>query len=107
MRNPSPSTTSVAEIVTFRLTPDTSSGDFITAAKNTDPFLRATGQVLSRTLSCDADGLWTDHITWRSMQAAQDSAAKAMQHPDFAPFLSMIAPQDMTMRHAPVLMQMD
>ena len=107
MRSPSNPSHQVAEIVTFRLNPGVSQVDFIAAAEQTGPLLRASGQVMSRALSCDNDGLWTDHITWVSMQAAQDTAASILKDPAFAPFLSMIAPQDMSMRHAPILMQMD
>jgi hypothetical protein len=41
------------------------------------------------------------------MGIAKSTAEVAMQHPDFAPLLSMIDPDSVALRHAPVLMQMD
>ncbi|MEM6372702.1 MAG: hypothetical protein AAF727_07980 [Pseudomonadota bacterium] len=51
--------TTTAEIVTFRRvqSTDTAAGDDI------GPFLRSTGDMISRTQSTDDTGLWTDHIT--------------------------------------------
>jgi hypothetical protein len=92
----------VAEIVTFRLVEGADPAAFTKAAEGITPFLRSTGVVLSRTLSADANGLWTDHITWTSMQAATDAAAQMMERAEAAPFLSMIDPDTVEMRHAPV-----
>jgi hypothetical protein len=97
----------VAEIVTFHLKPGTTSADFLAAAAKTEAFLRASGHVISRTLSRDDTGLWTDYIVWTDMKTAQTMAAQAMQHADFAPLMSMIAPEDVQLRHAPILFQMD
>ena len=57
-------------------------------------------------LSADADGLWTDHIAWTSMQAATDAAARMMESPEALPFLSMIDPDTVEMRHAPILLSL-
>ena len=92
----------VAEIVTFRLSDDADPAAFTKAADGMTSFLRSTGAVLSRTLSADAKGLWTDHITWTSMQEARDAAALMMERPEAAPFLSMIDPDTVEMRHAPI-----
>jgi hypothetical protein len=92
----------VAEIVTFRLIAGADPAAFTAAADGMTPFLRGTGAVLSRTLSVHADGLWTDHITWTSMQAATDAAARMMESPEAVPFLSMIDPDSVEMRHAPI-----
>ena len=59
---PDPKAT-VAEIVTFRLAAGADPAAFLTAAAAVEPMLRAGGDVIARTLSCDDDGLWTDHIT--------------------------------------------
>ncbi|NNE53866.1 MAG: hypothetical protein HKN30_15870 [Sulfitobacter sp.] len=90
-------TDTVAEIVTFRLTEGTPA-----AARTLEPMLRTSGQVLSRRLSCDAEGIWTDHITWRSMKEAKETAATLMQDPAAAPMMAMIAPEGVSMRHAAV-----
>ena len=94
--------TPVAEIVTFRLVDGTDPEVFTTSAEAILPFLRNTGAMTGRILSRDRDGLWTDHLTWTSLEAAQ-SAAKAMfDRPEAAPFMHMIDAATMTMRHAPI-----
>lgn len=92
----------VAEIVTFRLVENADATAFADAAGEMTPFLRNTGAVLSRTLSVDEDGLWTDHITWTSMKAATSAADAMMQQAEAAPFMQMIAPDTVQMRHAPI-----
>ncbi|WP_415402609.1 hypothetical protein [Tateyamaria sp. SN3-11] len=94
--------TKTAEIVTFRLKPGTDPAAFAEAAENMMPFLHGTGDMIARTLSCDENGLWTDHITWTNRTAA-DTAAKAMfARPEAAPFMALIDPEGMDMRHATI-----
>ena len=90
----------VAEIVTFRLIDGADPATFVANARALEPKLRATGQVLSRTLSAAEDGTWTDHITWTSMQAAKAAAEQIMADPDAAPMMQMIDPEGVEMRHA-------
>ena len=61
--------------------------------------------MLSRTLSRDDSGLWTDHVLWTSRSAAEAAAAALMQDPVAQPFLAMIAPDGLTLRHAAVHLQ--
>lgn len=92
----------VAEIVTFRLIDGINPETFTKAAEAMLPFLRGTGAMTGRILSCDPDDQWTDHLTWTSQEAGQ-SAAKAMfDRPEAAPFIQMIDPATMSMRHAPI-----
>ncbi|MEM6891503.1 MAG: hypothetical protein AAF636_25775 [Pseudomonadota bacterium] len=93
-------TPTVAEIVTFRLKPDVNPDEFSAAAHAMTPFLRSTGAMLSRSLSADQNGLWTDHITWTTMKAAQEAAKAMFEQPEAGPFMGMIDPADMVMRHA-------
>jgi hypothetical protein len=97
----------MAEIVTFRLVPGADPDAFARAAQALTPFLRETGAVLGRSLSRDADGLWTDHVLWASLDQAQEAAARLMQRPEAQPFLAMIAPEGVTMRHAAIHLQME
>jgi hypothetical protein len=92
----------VAEIVTFRLAEGADPAAFAKAADGMTPYLQGTGAVLSRTLSVDEDGIWTDHITWTSLQAATSAAEKMMQAPQAMPFMQMIAADTVQMRHAPI-----
>lgn len=91
--------TPVAEVVTFRLVAGADPAEFAAAAHGMTPFLTATGAVLSRNLSQGQNGLWTDHIIWTGMQAAKDAAARIMQEPAAAPFMALIDPDTVTLRH--------
>ena len=93
----------VAEIVTFQLKKDAETTAFLDAATKMDPFLKGTGAVLARTLSKDPQGVWTDHIIWRSLATARATAAQMMADPVAAPMLQMIDPEQVRMSHAPVL----
>ena len=97
----------VVEIVTFRLNDGTDPAAFVAAAQDMGPFLRNTGAMIARTLSSDDTGLWTDHITWTSLKAATSAAAQMFERPEAQPFMSMINPEGMDMRHAPVHLQQE
>lgn len=99
------SQTPIAEIVTFRLAAGTDVDTFTKAAEAMMPFLRSTGAMTGRILSCDPDGTWTDHITWTSLEAAKSAAKEMFDRPEAAPFMQMINPENMSMRHAPILFQ--
>lgn len=100
-------TQTVAEFVTFRLNAGISDQNFLAAAAQTRAFLDDSGGMIRRTLSKDDSGNWTDHILWKSMDIAKSTAEIAMQHPSFAPMMSMIDVGSVDLRHANVLMQMD
>ena len=97
----------VAEFVTFRLNAGVSDQSFLAAAAQTRVFLNDSGGMIRRSLTKDDSEMWTDHILWKSMGIAKSTAEIAMQHPDFAPMMSMIDVGSVELRHAPVLMQMD
>ena len=97
----------IAEIVTFRLVDGAKPTDFVTAAQALTPMLAATGHVKSRTLSMDADGTWTDHIIWTSMEVAKATAEQMMADPAAAPMMQMIDPENVQMRHAPIQYQQE
>lgn len=97
----------VAEIVTFRLVEGTDPAAFVAAADEMGPFLRSTGAMLARTLSSDETGLWTDHITWISLNAATTAAREMFQRPEAQPVMSMIDRDSIDMRHAPIRLQQE
>lgn len=99
--------TKTVEIVTFRLNDGCTAQDFAKAAAGIEPFLRETGGMIRRTLSADADGLWTDHILWDSEEAAKSAAAAVMQHPAAGPMMAMIDGPSATMRHAVLHLQQE
>lgn len=97
----------VAEIVTFRLVDDANVSAFLDAATGMEPFLKSTGAMIARTLSRDEDGLWTDHIVWTSMSAAKEAADAMMKRPEAEPFMALIAPDGVQMRHAHIRLQQE
>jgi hypothetical protein len=96
-----------AEFVTFSLKDGVSDDAFVQAAKAISPYLRKSGNVVSRSLSRDDDGLWTDHIVWVSMKSAEETAAAVMQQPEFGKMAEMINQDSMNLRYASIVMQMD
>ncbi|MEQ3707814.1 hypothetical protein [Tateyamaria sp.] len=103
----SATTNPVAEVVTFRLIEGTDPATFVAAADDMGPFLRGTGAMVKRTLSVDDTGLWTDHITWTSLDAAKAAAAQMFEQPEAQPFMAMISPEGVDMRHAPIQLQQE
>ncbi|GFE65854.1 antibiotic biosynthesis monooxygenase family protein [Litoreibacter roseus] len=106
-RGQSAETTHVAEIVTFRVADGISDWDFIAAAKTTEAFVQAAPGFISRTLSQDEDGLWTDYVIWASMDDAKAAAEAIMKDDTVLPFLNAIKPNSVAMRHAEILIQME
>lgn len=99
--------TSVLETVTFRLFPAADPGAFLAAAHDTAPALRRQPGFVARRLVLGGDGLWTDHVEWADGAAAQAAAQAVMADPAFAPFMALIDPATVDMRHAPILWRMD
>lgn len=97
----------VLEIVTFQLVDGTDVENFLNAAQATETMLRDHGSLVRRFLTMDETGVWTDVIEWTSKDEALAAAEAAMQHPDFAPFGSMIDTETLHMRHAPILWRME
>jgi hypothetical protein len=92
----------VAEIVTFTLTPGTDPDRFARAAAALDPWLAAAPGFLGRCLSCAPDGTWTDHVLWADLPAAMAAAEALPARPEAAAFLAGIDMPSVTMRHAQV-----
>ncbi|WP_050930532.1 hypothetical protein [Aestuariivita boseongensis] len=99
--------TKTVEIVTFRTHPQHSAGDVHQAAAAMKGFLHETGGMAQRTLSQDADGLWTGHILWNSLEDAQRAAARIGTAPEAQAFIAMIDGPSVTMRHATLHLQME
>ena len=106
MRTPAPALP-VLEIVSFRLADATSDVAFLDAAQATAQPLRAQPGFQRRILVRAADGTWTDHVHWASLPQAMAAAEALMVDPAFGPFMALIDAASVTMRHEPVLWQMD
>jgi hypothetical protein len=96
-------TTQVAEIVTFRLKPGATQAAFLEAMQQMQPFVDRSGGVIERTISCDAEGLWTDHVLWSDGAKAKALAEAFMSAPETEAARGLIDETTVAMRHAPVL----
>jgi len=94
--------TTTAEIVTFRLNSGATHTQFLDAMHRMQPFVDRHGGILGRTLSCDADGIWTDHVLWDSLEAAQELAAAFMTAPETEMARALVDADTVQMRHATV-----
>lgn len=99
--------TPVLEIVTFRLVEGTDGAAFLDAARGTEAMLRDRGALVRRFLTVDEDGLWTDVVEWTSRDAALAAAEAVMAEPSFQPFMAMIDPDSVAIRHASILWRVD
>lgn len=97
----------VAEVVSFRLMPGTDPAAFAHAAQGTEALLRATPGFIRRRLVQADDGQWTDWVEWQNLMTARQAAEAVMAAPEFAPFMAMIDPATVAMRHDAVIVAMD
>ncbi|MDJ0994076.1 MAG: hypothetical protein QNI90_10905 [Dinoroseobacter sp.] len=96
----------VLEHGTFRLLPGTEVEAFVAAAEKTEDFLKRTGHVKARYLTCDGDGLWNDLIVWTSQDAARQAFEEVQSLPEFQAFFAPIDGESVEMRHPRILWQM-
>ena len=95
------------EVVTFRLVPGADPADFLIAAQATEAPLRAQAGFLRRRLAKGADGQWTDWVEWQDAQSAEAAAGAMMAEAAFAPFMALIDPASIVMRHDALALAMD
>ena len=95
------------EVVTFRLVPGADAADFLNAARATEIPLRDQPGFLRRRLVQGADGQWTDWVEWRDVAAATAAAEAMMAAPAFGPFMALIDPESVVMRHDALTFAMD
>ena len=88
------------EVVTFRLVAGAD-------AAVTEVPLRGQPGFLRRRLVQSADGTWTDWVEWRDMPSAQAAAEAMMAAPAFGPFMALIDPDSVVMRHDMLTFAMD
>ncbi len=93
----------VVEIVTFALRQGVDTAGFARAAAALDPWLAACSGFIGRCLSRSPDGIWTDHLCWSDMAAAEAAAATLPTRPEAGAFLAAIAPDSITMRHETIV----
>jgi hypothetical protein len=95
--------TLIAEIVTFRTVGSAPDDTVVRAAGALAPFLAGCDGFVSRALSRDKGGTWTDHVLWTRLDLAEAAAGRMMHEPAAAAFLALIDMETVRMTHAPVL----
>ncbi len=94
------------ELVSFRLTPGTDRAAFVANAALTEAVVRRQPGFVARMLTEDADGLWSDIVTWASHSDALAAAEAVMAHPDFGAFGAMIDGSTLRMSHSTLVWRM-
>ncbi|MDU8945906.1 antibiotic biosynthesis monooxygenase family protein [Ovoidimarina sediminis] len=97
----------VAEIVRFRLANGVTENAFLDATRGMQPLVAATPGFVSRRLSKNEDGSWTDYVTWTDMARARSAAKTIFANPETKPFIDAIDGASVDMRHEAILMQME
>lgn len=96
------SESNVAEIVRFRTLPGYTAPDVRTRAGAISGWLAACPGFVERTLSCDSDGVWTDHLLWQDLACAQAAGAQIMTLEVARPFMEVIDGPSVTVSHGQV-----
>lgn len=89
----------IIETVTFRLKDGVDPAGFTKSATAMNAYVTGCTGFIARRLSCDADGLWIEHIEWQDMDAAKAAAAGIGVPEVNRPFLSAIDGPSVTMSH--------
>ena len=97
----------VAEIVTFRLVPGVTEAAFLEATRAMQPAVARAPGFVSRRLSHNADGTWTDYVVWTDLARAEAAAREVFADPVTKPFADAIDGASIDMRHEPILIAAD
>jgi hypothetical protein len=89
----------IIETVTFRLKDGVDPAEFTKSATAMNAYVTGCAGFIARRLSCNADGLWIEHIEWQDMDAAKGAAAGIGAPEGNRPFLSAIDGPSVTMSH--------
>ena len=90
------------ETVTFKLNKAASREAFAVAAQAISVFASKRDGFVSRRLSCSDDGLWIEHIEWKTLEAAKSAAAAIGSDPTLGPCMEMIDGPSVEMHHTTV-----
>lgn len=88
------------EIVRFRI--HATAAAFLAANAEVNAWLNRQPGFVRRTLASDADGNWTDVVTWLSHADALAAGEKLMAEMASSPFMSMMVPETVSMSHAEI-----
>jgi hypothetical protein len=97
----------VVEIVTFKLANGVTEDAFIKAGEAAVSFMKTRKGFVSRRLSRSADGTYTDHVTWATIEDAKQSMDASMKEPTLGPFIQSIDPASMKIEHQTLVSQVN
>lgn len=89
----------VMEIVRFSPIAGVAPESLVEAARGVETWLTAQPGFVGRRLSRSNDDIWVDWVEWTDMSAAKAAAARIMDTPATAAFMSMIDMATVDMRH--------
>lgn len=92
------------ETATFKLLPTVSDSDFLKAAEAANIFLKSCDGFVRRHLSKGDDGVWLDHVEWRSLSTAKAASEAFFNHAPLKPFMQAIDMGSAIMSHYTLLM---
>lgn len=92
------------ELVTFRLAGADPEG-FLSANAAVNVWVQRQPGFVSRTLSEDGDGLWTDMVVWTSRAEAEAAAAQMNADMDEPEAMGMIEVSSIVMRHSEIVLR--
>jgi hypothetical protein len=95
---------SCAEIVTFRTKDGVADADYLADAAKLDAYLKSCPGFITRRLSKNEDGLWTDYLEWASKEAAIKAGEGFMSQPAGLAMMELSVEDSFTMRHEPILL---
>lgn len=94
----------IMEIARFAVVDGIESEAVPARARTIDGWLgRQSGFIRRSLVGPDAQGRWTDLVEWRSHDEAMAAAAAIGQEPELKPFMEIIDPQSVEMRHVPIV----
>jgi hypothetical protein len=89
----------VIETVSFKLAAGTDIPAFLASNEAINTWVKTQAGFMWRKLCLHDDGTWLDVVQWRSMDDALLSAQKMMDDIGQSPFMAMIDPESIMMRH--------
>jgi hypothetical protein len=87
------------EFVSFRLRENASVEAFLQESEKVTAWCSALPGFVNRRMSVDGKGGWIDHVEWESAEQAQAATAAFAKTLEIGPFMAMIDPASVDLRH--------
>jgi hypothetical protein len=100
-------TGSIAEIVTFKLAKGVNEATFLEASQTAEAFMRTRKGFISRRLTRNADGVYTDYVLWENEVDAKAAMEASMTDARVGPFVQSIDGASMKADHQQMLSQIN